>query len=88
LYRVLDLNYANDKEQYFNMIEQLHLLDVSEKRKKDVATYLYMLDRKHVQIEHISYNKIKKFHWNIKCLKKYLKYGDEKLQSIVQNILA
>jgi hypothetical protein len=87
LYKVLDLNYAESKKHYFNMIEQVHLLDVSEKQKEDVATYLYMLDRKHVQIEHISYNKIKKFHWNIDALKKYLKCGDEKLQSIVQNIL-
>lgn len=88
LYRVLDLNYAKNNEHYFSMIKESHLLDVSDKQKKDVATYLYMLDKKHVQIECISYNKIKKFHWNIEALKKYLKYGDDKLQSVVQGILA
>jgi len=88
LYRVLDLNYARDKEHYFNMIEQSDLISVSDKQKEDVATYLYMLDRKHVQIECISYNKVRKFHWNIEALKKYLKYGDEKLKSVVENILA
>ena len=87
LYSVLDLNYAKNKEHYFNMIEQSDFISVSDKQKEDVATYLYMLDNKHVQIECISYNKVKKFHWNIKCLKDYLRHGDDKLKSVVENLL-
>ena len=87
MYRVLDLNYAESKEHYFNMIEQSHPIKVTDRQKKDIATYLHLLDKKHVKIECISYNKVRKFHWNIKALRKYLKYGDERIKSVVENIL-
>lgn len=87
IYRILDLNYASSREHYFNMVQQSHLLNVSDKQKEDVATYLYMLDNKHIKIECISYNKVKKFHWNIKFLKNYLKHGDDKLESLIKNLL-
>lgn len=88
IYRVLNLNYSESKEHYFNMIEQCHLIDVSDRHKEDVALYLYMLDNKHLEIEHIAYDKVRKYHWKIKALKKYLKYGDEKIESLVENMLA
>jgi hypothetical protein len=47
-----------------------------------------MLDNKHIHIECISYNKLRKFHWNIRALRKYLKHGDEKLKTVVANMLA
>lgn len=87
VYRVLDLNYAKSKEDYFNMIEQSHLITVTEQQKLDICKYLYMLENKHVHIESISYSDVRKFHWNIKALRKYLKYGDEKIKSVVDNIL-
>jgi len=87
IYRVLDLNYAKNPEHYFNMIEQSQLIKVTEEQQLDVGTYLYMLDNKHVHIECISYSDVRKFHWNIKALRKYLKYGDERIKSVVENIL-
>jgi hypothetical protein len=86
-YRVLDLNYAKEKEHYFNMIEQSHLINISNRQKEDVARYLYMLENKHTYVECISYSDVKKFHWNIKALRKYLKYGDEKIQSVVEDMI-
>jgi hypothetical protein len=87
-YRILDLNFAKNKDHYFKMIEQSHLIKITNRQKEDVATYLYLLDEKHTQIECISYDKVRKFHWNRKALRKYLKYGDEKIKSIVENIVA
>jgi len=87
VYRVLDLNYAKNKKHYFNMVEQLYSINVTEKQRLDVCKYLYMLENKHVYIESISYSDVRKFHWNIKALRKYLKYGDEKVQSVVEDML-
>jgi len=87
IYRVLDLNYAKNKEHYFNMIEQSQLIKVTEEQQLAVGTYLYMLVNQHVHIECISYSDVRKFHWNIKALRKYLKYGDEKVKSVVENML-
>jgi hypothetical protein len=88
IYRVLDLYYAKDKEHFFNLIEQSHKIKVTDKQKEDVATYLYLLDKKHIHIECISYDGVRKFHWNIRALRKYLKYGDKSIKSIAGNVLA
>lgn len=87
IYRTLKLNYAKNKKHYFQMIENSTSLKITEKQQNDVATYLHMLENKHVYIESIKYNKIKKFHWNGKVLRKYLKYGDEGVKKIANQML-
>ena len=87
IYRVLDLQYAKGRDHYFNMIEQSHRIRTTEQNKRDVAAYLYLLKGKHVRVDCISYTKLKKFHWNIKALRKNLRDGDEKIKMIVDNML-
>jgi hypothetical protein len=87
-YNILDLNLAKDKEQYFHMIKHSHELSVTDKQKIDVARYLYLLERKHVHIDSIIYDsRPRKFYWNRRALKKYLKNGDEQIESVVENML-
>ncbi len=87
IYRVLDLPYAKDRDHYFYMIEHSHRIKTTEQHKKNVATYLYLLEKKHVNVKCISYTKLKKYHWNIKMLKKYLRTGDERIKMLVDNML-
>jgi hypothetical protein len=87
-YNVLDLNFAKDKEHYFHMIEQSHEINVTEKHKTDVAKFLYLIEKKNVNIDSIKYNsKLRKFYWNRKSLMKYLKNGDKNINAIVENML-
>jgi len=88
IYRALDLQYAKDRGHYFYMIEQSHRIKTTEQNKRDVATYLYLLERMHVHIDCISYTKLRKFHWNRKALKKYLKNGNENIKSVADSMLS
>lgn len=88
-YRALNLNYAKNKENYFQMIEKAHEIDVTEKLKIETAKYLYLLEKKHIPVKCITYNqKTRRFYWIGKEIKKYLKEGDEKVASIVENMLS
>jgi len=89
IYKALDLNYAKNKEDYFRMIEQLDTIKVSDKQKMDVANYLYLLENKHLHVSCIKYDmELRDFYWDKKELKQYLKAGDEKIRSVVENMLA
>lgn len=88
IYRVLDLHYAKDRDHYFYMIEQSHRIKTTEQHKRDVATYLYMLERKHVHIDCISYTKLRKFHWKRKALRRYLTNGNENIKSVADSMLS
>ena len=88
-YGSLDLIYAKDKGNYLHMIEQAHTLQVTDKQKIEVATYLYLLENKHVHVSCIKYDQeLREFYWDKKELKQYLKAGDEKIRSVVENMLA
>ncbi len=88
-YGALDLIYAKDKENYFHMIEQAHTLQVTDKQKIEVATYLYLLENKHIYVSCIEYDQeLGGFYWNRKALRKYLKKGNKEIESIVENMLA
>jgi len=84
IYNSLDLNYAKNKEHYFYMIAHAADIKVPHQQKKDVAKYLYLLERKHIKIDSISYNQdFRKFYWNRKALLRHLKSGSENISSIV-----
>ena len=84
IYNSLDLNYAKNKEHYFYMIAHAADIKVPHQQKKDVAKYLYLLERKHIKIESISYHqKFRKFYWNRKELLRHLKSGSENISSVV-----
>jgi len=88
LYSALDLYYPKTKENYFDMIKKSNEIIVPDEKKIDVSKYLYLLERHHVYVDCISYDlKLNKFYWNRKALRKYLKYGDERIQSVVENML-
>ena len=85
IYNSLDLNYAKNKEHYFHMIAHAAEIKVPEQQKKDVAKYLYLLERKHIKIDSISYNQdFRKFYWNRKELLQYLESGSKNISSIVE----
>ena len=87
-YNVLDLNYAQSKKHYFQLLEQSHEIKVTDKQKFDVAKFIYLLQRKHVHINCIEYNsKLRKTYWNRKALKKYLTGGNQTIQSVVEKML-
>jgi hypothetical protein len=70
------------------MIADLHEIDVTDEQKIDVARYLYLIEKKHVHIECISYDtKLRKFYWNRNAFRKYLRDGDEKIRSVVEDML-
>jgi hypothetical protein len=88
VYNALNLYYAESKEHYFQMIKHAQDLKVSEAQKKDVAKYLYLLMRKHIEVEGISYDKnYRKFYWNKKELLRFLKKGSDNIHSIVNLLL-
>ena len=85
IYNSLDLNYAKNKEHYFHMIAHVAEIKVPQQQKKNVAKYLYLLERKHIKIESISYHQnFRKFYWNRKELLQYLKSGSKNISSIVE----
>jgi len=88
LYKALNLGLAKDKAHYFELIEKSHKLTVTKKLKTDVAAYQYLLEKNHVHIDCISYTKLRKFHWNRKALRKYLKKGNENIKSVADSLLS
>ena len=87
-YTELNFSFASDKEDYFRMITQSHKIQVTDKQKIDVARYVYLLESKHVHVDCISYDtKFRKFYWNRRALKNFLKNGNENMQLLVENIL-
>jgi len=87
-YKALDFNLAKDKEHYFHMIEQSHEINVTEKHKTDVGKFVYLIEKKHVHIDCISYDmNRRKIFWNRKALKEYLTGGNQNIQSIVEKML-
>jgi hypothetical protein len=88
-YRALNLNYAKNKEHYFEMIEKSNEIKVDDKLKIETAKYLYLLEKKHIPVSCIAYDqKLRKFFWEGKALRKYLKEGDERVTSIVENMVS
>lgn len=88
-YGSLDLIYAKDKENYFHMIEHADTLQVTDKQKIEVATYLYLLENKHIHVSCIAYDhELREFYWDRKALRKYLKNGNKEFESVVENMLA
>jgi len=87
-YTELNFSFASDKEDYFRMIKQSHQIQVTDKQKIDVARYVYLLESKHVHVDCISYDtKFRKFYWNRRALRNFLKNGNENIKSLVANIL-
>jgi hypothetical protein len=88
-YRALDINYAKDKEHYFDMIAHAHTLRVTDKQKIEIAKYLYLLEHKHIHIDCITYDtNLRKFYWVGTALRKYLKDGNKEVESVVEQMLA
>jgi hypothetical protein len=89
IYMALDLNYAKNREHYFRMIENSDTIKITDKQKMDVAKYLYLLENQHVHVSCIQYDReLREFYWNKKELKQYLKAGDEKIESVVEDMVA
>lgn len=87
-FKVLDLNFAKDKLHYFQMIANSQEIDVTDKQKMEVAKFLYLTEQKHIHIDCISYDtKLRKFYWNRNALRKYLRNGDDKIRSVVEDML-
>lgn len=87
-YTALSLNYAENREQYFQMVGHAHTLKVTDEQKIEAAKYLYLLENKHVNINCIAYNRsLKKFFWDKKTLKRYLDEGNREIESVVDNML-
>jgi capsular polysaccharide export protein len=87
-YTELDFSLASDKEDYFRMIKQSHEIQATDKQRIDVARYVYLLESKHVHVDCISYNTtLRKFYWNRKALRNFLKNGNKNIKSLVENIL-
>ena len=88
IYQVLPLNYSQNRQHYFQLIDNVKSLAVTESQKKEVAKYLYFLEKKHIHIDSITYDvKLKKVLWDAKALEKYLTNGDEKIRSIAKKLL-
>jgi len=88
-YRSLNLNYAKNKEHYFQMLNNAQEINVNENLKIETAKYLYLLEKKHIRIKCITYhNKLRRFYWVRKELKKYLKEGDANVTSIVDYMIS
>jgi hypothetical protein len=88
LYKALNLGFAKDKAHYFDLIGKSHKLTVTEKLKTEVAAYQYLLEKNHVHIDCISYDKLRKFHWNRKALRKCLKNGNENICLVADRMLS
>ena len=87
-YTELNFSFASDKEDYFRMIKQSHEIQVTDKQRIDVAKYVYLLESKHVHADCISYDTtLRKFYWNRRALRNFLKNSNENIKSLVENIL-
>ena len=88
-YKVLDLVYAKDKTHYFDLIERVHELRVSDEQVLGVARYIYYLkEYKHFHIDCLRYDPhSRKHYWDRGSLQRYLKKGDEELGALVDKIL-
>jgi len=71
------------------MINNAHEINVTENLKIETAKYLYLLEKLHIPIKCITYNnKLRRFYWVRKELKKYLKEGDANITSIVDYMIS
>jgi hypothetical protein len=88
IYRALPLNYSQNRQHYFQMIDNVKSLGVTESQKKEVAKYLYLLEKKHIHVDSITYDvRSRKVLWDRKALEKYLANGDAKIRSIAKKML-
>jgi hypothetical protein len=88
IYRALPLNYPQNQQHYFQMIDNVKSLGVTESQKKEVAKYLYLLEKKHIHVDSITYDvRSRKILWDRKALEKYLATGDAKIRSIAKKML-
>ena len=84
----LNFYYAKDKKDYFNLIENVDKLSVSEDLKLDAARYLLGLRDKHILIQSITYDKkLDQNYWEKNLLSNYLKNGDENVDFLVNEML-
>jgi len=87
-YEILDFNYAKDKKDYFNMIENVKKLNVTKDLKLNAARYILALKNKHKYIQSIAHNKkIKRNYLEKRFLDRYLKYGDKNIDFLVNELL-
>jgi hypothetical protein len=88
IYKVLPLNYSQNRQHYFQMIDNAENIEVTESQKMGVAKYLYLLEKKHILVDCITYEaKLRKVLWNRKILEKYLVEGNAKISSITEKVL-
>jgi capsular polysaccharide export protein len=88
IYSALPLNYSQNRQHYFQMIDGINSIEVTEAQKAEVAKYLYLLERKHIHVDCLTYDaKLRKVLWNKKVVEKYLANGDANIRSIAEKML-
>ena len=87
LYKGIDLIYAKNKEDYFNLIDNAQNLRVTEASKKNVCQYFYYMEN--LQSIEFRYCKNSGYGiiWDYKEIRKFLKYGDKELDKIALDII-
>jgi hypothetical protein len=88
IYSAIPLHYARSRDHYFKMIDNINELEASRTQQIDVAKYLYLLAKKHIPVESITYHrKLRKSYWNPKALGAYLEKGDDRIKTIADIII-
>jgi hypothetical protein len=87
-YKILGFYYVRDRKNYFNMIENVEKLKVTEDLKLNVARYIIGLKNQHIYIQTILHNKrIKRNYLDENLLDEYLKNGDKNIDFLINEIL-
>lgn len=87
-YKILDFYYAENKKDYFKLIDNIKDLKVTEEQKLNVARYLLCMKHKHKYIQSIPYKKkIKRNHFEKFYLLDYLKNGDKTIDLLINKML-
>ena len=88
-YGVLNLNYANNREDYLKMIDGIDNMNVTKEQIEEVVWYIYCLENyKHYYVDFIEYDKKNNiFKWNKSNLRKYLRNGCRNIDEMTNIIL-
>lgn len=88
LYKILKFYYPRDKNNYYNLINNLRELNVTEKLKLDVSRYIFAIKEKHIYIKLIAYDKKMRTNYLDKNkINYYLKNGDNKINILLEDLI-
>jgi hypothetical protein len=83
-YRILDLCYAQSKQQYFDLIKSSDAIVITDQQVRDVVRYLYLFENeKHYHIRQLKRNG----NWDGQHLKRYLKKGDWQVEALIDKLV-